>query len=60
MFSLKDIHLRKKHTLLGNIDRLPKEIVEVRRDIDDQKCWVYEKGLRPDCVFKEKLELEKP
>ncbi|MCI09859.1 hypothetical protein A2U01_0030950, partial [Trifolium medium] len=50
----------KKETLRKYIERFTRDAVEVKGADDTLKWFIFEKGLRTDSMFREKLELKEP
>lgn len=55
---LSEIEQNKKEILREYIDRFTKVLEEVRGTNNKFKCWIFKRGLRLDCMFHEKLDLE--
>ncbi|MCH80822.1 hypothetical protein A2U01_0001596 [Trifolium medium] len=58
MASLSNIIQGKEESLRDYIERFTKEAIEVKGAHDTLKCYIFEKGLRSDTKFKEKLGLK--
>lgn len=59
MVLLSRIMQKKKETLREYIDQLTKVIMDVGVTYEKLKCWTFKKGQRSDCMFWEKLVLER-
>lgn len=55
MVALSGVTQVKKETLRAYIDQFTKLAVAVGRTDKSLKCWIFERGLRPDIIFQEKL-----
>lgn len=51
MTLLSRVTQRKKETIREYIDRFTKVAVVIGGSDDRLKCWMFKKGLRPDCMF---------
>lgn len=51
MALLSRVTQRKKETIPKYIDRFTKVAVVIGGSDDGLKCWMFKKGLRPDCMF---------
>jgi hypothetical protein len=58
--SLSNIIQGKEETLRDCIERFTREDIEVKVTNDKLKCYIFEKGLRSDTKFKEKLGHKEP
>jgi hypothetical protein len=52
------ISQRKEESLRDYIERFTRETIEVKGTNDKLKCYIFEKGLRSDIKFKEKLHIK--
>ncbi|MCI46070.1 hypothetical protein A2U01_0067310, partial [Trifolium medium] len=60
MASLSNIIQGKEESLIDYIERFTREAIEIKGAHDKLKCYIFEKGLRNDTKFKEKLSLKEP
>lgn len=58
MVVLRGITQGKKENMHGYIDRFTKVVLAIDGSYESLKCWIFERGLRLDCVFREKLGRE--
>ncbi|KAI5440599.1 hypothetical protein KIW84_010181 [Lathyrus oleraceus] len=60
MVALSGVTQGKKETLRAYFDRFTKVVVAIEGTNESLKCLIFEKGLRPDNTFQEKLITKKP
>ncbi|MCI45778.1 hypothetical protein A2U01_0067017, partial [Trifolium medium] len=60
MASLSNIVQGKEESLRDYIERFTREAIEIKGAHDMLKCYIFEKSLRNDTKFKEKLGLKEP
>ncbi|MCI12847.1 hypothetical protein A2U01_0033954, partial [Trifolium medium] len=60
MASLINIIRRKEESLRDYIERFIRKAIEIKGVHDMLKCYIFEKGLRNDTKYKEKLGLKEP
>lgn len=55
---LSGIMQGKKETMCGYIDHFTKVVIVVGGSNEIMNCCIFKKGLRPNCAFREKLEIK--